>query len=289
MINLNNKHCIVLGANGQVGRALVKVLSTQGAIITQLTRKEVDATDLPSVEDRIKTESAQTNTKYLFNCVAYTAVDKAESEPELADRLNHQLPHLLATLSQQLGFTLIHYSTDYVYPGDGQKPYTEESPTGPLSVYGKTKLAGDMAVLNNAPTALIGRTSWVYDREGKNFVNTMLRLAETKPELKVVDDQIGAPTSADYIADTTLKLLAKENRGVFHIVPGGYTSWADFAREIFKLKSLDVKVQGIPTSEYPTPAQRPLNSRLSIDKLRHAIHNPVQSWQEVLAKTLGNQ
>lgn len=289
MINLNNKHCVVLGANGQVGRALVKTLEAAGATVTALTRKDVDASNLSSLEDYIKNKNAQASMDYLFNCVAYTAVDNAESEPKLADKLNHQAPSLLAELSHKLDFKLVHYSTDYVYPGDGETPYTENSPTGPLSVYGKTKLAGDLAVQAKAPTALIGRTSWVYDCEGKNFVNTMLRLAESKTELNVVNDQIGAPTSADYIAATTLKLLTKESRGMFHIVPAGHTSWAEFAREIFKIKHLNVKVHGIPTSEYPTPAKRPLNSRLSTDKLCSTLHEPIPDWRQVLAKTLGSQ
>lgn len=288
MTNLNNKHCVVLGANGQVGRALIKALEGTGATVTALTRKAVDASDLPSLEDQINKINAQTNINYLFNCVAYTAVDNAENEPKLADQLNHQVPSLLADLSQQLGFTLVHYSTDYVYPGDGATPYTENSPTGPLSIYGKTKLAGDLAVQAKAPTALIGRTSWVYDREGKNFVNTMLRLAESKTELNVVNDQIGAPTSAEYIAATTLKLLAIESHGVFHMVPAGHTSWAEFAREIFNIKHLDVTVHGIPSSEYPTPAQRPLNSRLSTDKLGSALNQPIPDWRQVLVQTLGS-
>lgn len=288
MTTINNKHCVVLGANGQVGRALVKALETTGAKVTALTRKDVDVSDLSSLEDHIKSKNAQTNINYLFNCIAYTAVDNAENEPDLADKLNHQVPSLLAELSQQLGFKLVHYSTDYVYPGDGEAPYSENSPTGPLSVYGKTKLAGDKAIINNAPTALIGRTSWVYDREGKNFVNTMLRLAESRTELNVVNDQIGAPTSADFIAETTLKLLAKEQQGVFHIVPAGHTSWAEFAREIFKIKHLDVTVHGIPSSEYPTPAKRPLNSRLSTEKLCSALNQPIPDWRQVLAKTLGS-
>ncbi|MCL5051427.1 MAG: dTDP-4-dehydrorhamnose reductase [Firmicutes bacterium] len=278
---------MVLGAGGQVGSALVHALTAQGAKVTAVRRSELDAADTVACETYIQQKNAQSKLDYLFNAVAYTAVDNAESEPELADTLNHKLPATLARLSQTLDFTLVHYSTDYVYPGNGETPYTESSSTKPLSVYGKTKLAGDEAVLKGAPNALIGRTSWVYAKTGKNFVNTMLRLAQTRSELTVVDDQIGAPTSARYIADTTLELLSTKQQGVFHIVPSGFTSWAGFAREIFALHQCDVQVHGIPSSDYPTPAKRPLNSRLSTAKLQQVLGHDIPDWRSVLHAEFG--
>ena len=182
---------------------------------------------------------------------------------------------------------LVHYSSDYVYPGDGEKPWQENSPTGPLSHYGKTKLEGDEAIKQSGANYLIFRTSWVYSARGNNFMKTMLRLAESKPELNIVADQIGAPTPARLIAQVTaLAIHSKLETGLYHLAPTGETSWQGFAREIFGLAGKSTKANPIPTSDYPTPAKRPLNSRMDVTKLQGALNIQLPDWQSQLELTL---
>lgn len=276
------KYCLVLGAKGQVGNELCTQLAAAGAEVHAFSREQLDLTDLNQVEALIQ---KLPGIDYLFNAAAYTAVDKAESEPDLADLLNHRLPALLAQLSKKHGFKLIHYSSDYVYPGTGSQAYTETSATGPLSVYGRTKLAGDQAVSTFASNALILRTSWVYAAEGKNFLNTMLKLAQQRNELAVVGDQIGTPTPASFIAEMSLILTELGEKGVFHTVPDGYTSWAGFAEKIFQQAECSTNVISITSNEYPTAAQRPFNSRLSNSKLSTAVNRPLPGWETLFRQT----
>lgn len=233
---------------------------------------------------------------------AYTAVDEAESEPEQAKLLNAELPAQLAKYAAEHSIPLVHYSTDYVYPGDGETPWQEDSPIEPHSVYGKTKLEGDQAVSQSGCQHLIFRTSWVYAARGNNFMKSMLRLGRERDALSIVNDQIGAPTPARLIVQATAMSFATRNsqltlhipQGIYHLAPRGETSWHGFACEIFKQSSelgevLAIKpegVAGIPTSDYPTPARRPLNSRMAIGKLENALGITLPSWQNQLAMTL---
>ncbi|MDN3526618.1 dTDP-4-dehydrorhamnose reductase [Halomonas sabkhae] len=285
---------LITGGNGQVGFELQRRLSTLGEIVAP-SRAELDLSDEAAVGQYLATLEPDA----IVNAAAYTAVDKAESEPELARRLNAELPEQLAAYAASRGVALVHYSSDYVYPGDGDNAWSEESGTGPASVYGETKLAGDQAVMASGCRHLIFRTSWVYSARGHNFMKTMLRLARERSALKIVNDQIGAPTPARLIADVSLMALlglqhGRVESGLYHLAPRGETSWHGFASEIFRLADEagevlvvePAQVAGIPTSEYPTPAARPLNSRLQLEKLEKALAIRLPEWRAQLALTL---
>ncbi|SEA30162.1 dTDP-4-dehydrorhamnose reductase [Alkalimonas amylolytica] len=283
---------LLTGSSGQVGTELKQQLAGQAGLLMP-SRAELDLADEAAVQAYLKQHQPQV----ILNAAAYTAVDLAETEQAAALALNAQLPALLARYCAKSGAYLLHYSTDYVYPGTGSEPWQEDSPTGPLNYYGQTKLQGDLAVLAQCPAALIFRTSWVYSVHGKNFRNTILRLAKQQAELRIVADQIGAPTAASLIAAISLQALQRFQQGqpmtggVYHLAPRGYGSWYDFAQAIVKqamkqgeaLVLLPEAIQPIPSSDYPTPAQRPLNSRLCVDKLERALGIRLPEWQELLA------
>lgn len=281
---------LLLGKTGQAGFELHRTLAPLGPI-TAPTRADLDLTNHQAVEEYLE----QTQPDTIVNAAAWTAVDAAEEHPAEAHRLNADLPAQLARYCANRGSVLVHYSTDYVYPGNGTELWQETSQTGPLSVYGQTKLEGDQAIQQSGCEHLIFRTSWVYSARGNNFLKTMLRLAKSKPELNIVADQIGAPTPARLIAQiTTMAIQSSIPGGLYHLAPQGETSWHGFAKEIFRL----VKAQGeelamgpetahpIPTSDYPTPAQRPLNSRMSVTKLENALNIRLPDWQSQLQLTL---
>jgi dTDP-4-dehydrorhamnose reductase len=232
-------------------------------------------------------------------------VDRAESEPELAQTVNAASPAALAQVVQELGAWLVHYSTDYVFDGSGDQPRDESAQTAPLSVYGHTKLAGEQAITGSGCHHLIFRTSWVYAARGGNFARTMLRLAAERDALRVIDDQIGAPTGADLIADATAHAMRQAMNdaslsGLYHLAADGETSWCRYARHVIgwaaergiALKATPDQVAAIPTSEYPTPATRPLNSRLDTRKLREAFKLTLPPWavgvERMLAETLAS-
>ena len=294
----------ITGGNGQVGFELQRQFAIFGNILAP-TRQELDLTNAQAVEAYL----GKYNPDLILNAAAYTAVDKAESEPEQAKRLNADLPAQLAAYAVKHGIALVHYSSDYVYPGAGEIPWQEESPTGPLSVYGQTKLEGDQAVQQSGCQHLIFRTSWVYAARGNNFMNTMLRLGREREALNIVNDQIGAPTPARLIAQVTalaftpnasqftphvLPLTPHIPPGIFHLAPRGETSWQGFASEIFSqarqagevLAITPEKTAGIPTAKYPTPAKRPLNSRMALGKLEKALGITLPTWQSQLGLTL---
>lgn len=274
---------LLLGKTGQVGFELHRTLSPLGAIIAP-GRAELDLTSEQAVADYLQTHQPA----LIVNAAAWTAVDAAEEQQTEARRLNAGLPAQLAGYSAEQGALLVHYSSDYVYPGTGTEPWQEDSATGPLSVYGQTKLEGDQAIADSGAEHFIFRTSWVYSARGNNFMKTMLRLAEDRPELNIVADQTGAPTPARLIADiTALALHSNLPGGVYHLAPAGETSWQGFAEEIFRLAGKNTKANPIPTSDYPTPAQRPLNSRMGISKLETALSIQLPDWQSQLALTLG--
>ncbi|MDO3387335.1 dTDP-4-dehydrorhamnose reductase [Gilvimarinus sp. SDUM040013] len=281
---------LLLGQTGQVGFELKRTFAPLGTI-TAPTRDQLDLLNKEAVQRYLDKHQPA----LILNAAAYTAVDKAESEPMLATRLNTKLPAQLAEYTAQVGATLLHYSSDYVYPGQGDKPFTEQTTTGPLSAYGKTKLEGDQAITASGCNHYIFRTSWVYSARGHNFMKTMLRLGKDKKELKVVSDQIGAPTPARLIAQVSLLAYTHNiEQGVYHLAPRGETSWQGFARSIFRhtinmgqeLTIAPEAVNSIPTKDYPTPARRPLNSRLSLQKLEQALSTQLPDWEDQLFQTL---
>lgn len=281
---------LILGGNGQVGFELRRSFAPFGEVRAP-RRSELDVSDLEAVAAFVEDFKPQ----LILNAAAWTAVDKAEEAREGAMRLNAELPALLAEKANVFGATLVHYSSDYVYPGDGEQAFSEDSPTAPLSVYGETKLAGDEAVQASGCRHLVFRTSWVYAARGNNFMKTMLRLGRERDSLNIVNDQIGAPTPARLIAQLTLEALRQQiDSGLYHLAPRGTTSWHGFAQAIFRLAEKQgeklvidpATLGGIPTHEYPTPAQRPLNSRLALDKLEKALGLIMPDWHDQLALTL---
>lgn len=291
---------VLLAPNGQVGFEVARAVAPLGRLHT-LSRSDVDFADTQAVVAKV----AALNPTLIINAAAWTAVDKAETEQAACNLINVALPAALATLAKQSNAWLVHYSSDYVYPGNGTAPWQETDTTGPLSVYGQSKLDGDLAVMQNTNQYLIFRTSWVYAARGNNFMATMLKLALSREALNVVADQIGAPTPARLIAQVTvlaiqhimLKQVAGENTrqfaGVYHLAPQGYCSWYDFAAEIFsqaRKHNIDLALKPelfkpITTAEYPTPAQRPANSRLNLSKLENTFNMQLPTWQQQLALT----
>jgi len=286
---------LILGRDGQVGTALTHLLAPLGTVIA-LGRDGADLSRpdlLPLVIDREQPD-------IIVNAAAYTAVDRAESEPELAHTINATAPGVLAEAARKCGAWLIHYSTDYVFDGSGNAPRLEDDPTGPLNVYGTSKLAGEQAIAAVGGNALVFRTSWVHAPGGNNFIAKMLSLAETRDELKVIDDQVGAPTSARLIADVTRQAIQRIaadrpiDRGVYHLAASGETSWNGYARFVIgsaiergrTLKARPENVLPVPTTAFPTPARRPLNSRLSTHKLRLALGIDLPEWQQDVMGTL---
>lgn len=281
---------LLTGANGQVGFELERQLSLLGDVLAP-DRQELNLSDVEAVAAWLETNRPE----LIINAAAYTAVDKAESEPVEARRLNAELPAQLAAYCANLKLPLVHYSSDYVYPGSGEQPWQESDELGPLSIYGQTKLEGDQAIEASGCQHLIFRTSWVYGARGNNFMKTMLRLGRERDALSVVSDQVGAPTPARLIAQVTG--LALERRipwGTYHLSPQGETSWHGFACEIFRLAASQGEqlvispeaVSAIPTVDYLTPAARPLNSRLALTKLERALGRQLPAWQPQLALTL---
>ena len=282
---------LLLGKTGQAGFELHRTLSPLGPI-TAPSRAELDLTKEQAVADYLEAH----NPDLIVNAAAWTAVDAAEQQQTEARRLNAGLPEQLAKYSAEQGAYLVHYSSDYVYPGNGTEPWQETSATGPLSVYGQTKLEGDQAIAQSGCEHLIFRTSWVYSARGNNFMKTMLRLAQSKPELNIVADQIGAPTPARLIAQiTAMAIQSHIPNGLYPLAPRGETSWHGFAQEIFRqateqgeqLAMGPDNAHPIPTSDYPTPAKRPLNSRMDLSKLEAALNIQLPDWQSQLALTMG--
>lgn len=286
---------LVTGSNGQVGFELLKTLAPLGKVIG-VTRKDGDLSD-PVFVNRLLTEFQPT---CIVNAAAYTAVDLAESHPNDAKAVNVDLPALLASWAAAHGALLIHYSTDYVYDGKGTCPRKETDPAEPLSVYGKTKLAGDQAVLESCKDAIIFRTSWVYGARGRNFMLSMLKLAVERDKLDIVADQWGAPTPAWLVAQVTAVAIGDRLRGngelsgVFHLACRGDTTWHGFAKAIISgaitmgvsLNMTDKTVFPINTLEYPAPAPRPANSRLDLSHLETSLKLIMPDWGVALSLTL---
>jgi dTDP-4-dehydrorhamnose reductase len=281
---------LVFGKFGQVGSSLMQLLGTQHEV-NGLDQGELDLIQSDQIEATILAYQPD----WVINASAYTAVDRAESEAELANAINHLAPAAMAKACAKLNCGLLHYSTDYVFDGSGHRPYVETDAPNPQSVYGETKLAGEQAVMREYPNAIILRTAWVYAKEGANFVNTMLRLADERDELGVVSDQFGSPTLAYDLAVASVSIVENtklddlsEVAGIYHATGSGMTSWFDFAREIFSLANKSVKLNAISTEDYPTPAPRPNYSVLSNEKLQRVFAVALPAWRESLAKTMRN-
>lgn len=289
---------LLLGKGGQVGWELQRSLAPLG----ELVALDFDSTDFNADFSRPE-QLAETVLKVrpdvVVNAAAHTAVDKAESEPDFARKLNATSPGVVAEAAQQIGALMVHYSTDYVFDGSGSKPWKEVDATGPLSVYGQTKLEGEQLVAAHCARHLIFRTSWVYAARGGNFAKTMLRLAKERDRLTVIDDQFGAPTGAELLADVTAHAIRSTlqdpaKAGLYHAIAGGETSWYGYARFVLEmaqqagveLKAGPQAVEAVPTSAFPTPATRPHNSRLDTTKLQATFGLRLPPWQEGVARML---
>jgi len=282
---------LLLGAGGQLGMQLKRTLAgCEDVQLTSLGRIELDLSDSDAIRAAIRTAQPE----IVINAAAYTAVDKAEQEQELARLVNAVAPGVIAEELAETKAWLIHYSTDYVFDGSGAEPWRETDATGPLGVYGQTKLDGELAIATTGCRHVILRTSWVYAAEGRNFLHTMLRLGREREQLKIVDDQIGAPTSAEAITAATMAVLryfaasgdAADSSGVYHLTCGGATSWCSFAGAIFEAFASRQKAPeliAIPTEAYPTPARRPKNSRLCCDKFTERFGFQMPEWRDALS------
>lgn len=281
---------LVTGCHGQVGQALSQHLQDLGEIhadIHALGREQLDLVDPLAIRQVMQ----NLRPDMVINAAAYTAVDQAESEETLAMRINAEAPGILAEEAKKIGASLIHYSTDYVFDGSKQGAWTEEDAVSPLSAYGRSKLAGEQAIAAVGIPHLILRTSWVYGLHGKNFLLTMLRLAQSRDSLSIVDDQIGAPTWSHTIAEATASIVKQfpraeriaDHRGIYHLCATGHTSWYGFAQAIFSHPAVHKRpaLQAITTVQYPTPARRPANSVMSTEKFRQSF-GELPSWQDAL-------
>jgi dTDP-4-dehydrorhamnose reductase len=288
---------LLLGSDGQVGWELCRTLAPVGQVIAAslsgVHGPSVDLADPASVRRLF----AETGPDAVINAAAYTAVDRAESEPELAMAINGDALGLIGQLAAEAGIPVVHYSTDFVFSGETDRPYREDDPAEPRSVYGKSKLAGERALLESGATALILRTAWVYGVRGSNFLLTMLRLFRERPELRVVEDQIGTPTWSRMLAEVTAQILYRGLRGdieldavkgLYHVTGGGATSWFGFAEAIRAASCEQCTLLPIPTSEYPAPAPRPAYSVLETHRFHDTFGLSLPDWRHSLAMCLSD-
>ena len=280
---------LLLGKTGQVGGALTPLLrqlagSAADEAVVTLGRADVDLSDAAALAQAVQ----QVQPSLIVNAAAHTAVDRAETEPDIAFAINAVAPGVLAEQAAKLNALLVHYSTDYVFDGSQRTPYRESDPTHPLGVYGESKLAGEQAVQASGCRHLLLRTSWVYDSTGRNFLTTMLRLAKQHGKLRVVGDQHGSPTSAAMIAEASLQLIRSMlnqpamQGGLYHLTAQGQTTWHGFAQAIMRKAGLDVPIEAITTADYPTPAKRPAYSVLDSSKLQREFNYRLPDWQQAL-------
>ena len=280
---------LMLGKTGQVGAALTPLLrqlagsSADEAVVT-LGRADVDLSDAAALVQAVQ----RVQPSLIVNAAAHTAVDRAETEPDIAFAINAVAPGVLAEQAAKLDALLVHYSTDYVFDGSQRTPYRESDPTHPLGVYGESKLAGEQAVQDSGCRHLLLRTSWVYDSTGRNFLTTMLRLAKQHGKLRVVGDQHGSPTSAAMIAEASLQLIRSMlnqpamQGGLYHLTAQGQTTWHGFAQAIMHKAGLDIPIEAITTADYPTPAKRPAYSVLDSSKLQREFNYRLPDWRQAL-------
>ena len=286
---------LLFGANGQLGTKLNTLLATKGTVHA-VGHAELDLRDLA----RLRTLIHDTNPGLIVNAAAYTAVDAAESDAENARLVNAEAPRVMSEAAREHQALLVHYSTDYVFDGTARAPYTEESPASPLGVYGASKRAGEQAVADTGAAHLILRTAWLYSNRGKNFLNTMLRFAAERDELRVVNDQHGSPTYADLVAEASVQMLdgmftngviRAERCGLYHLTCQGETTWWSFAKRIIDLAGFGerVRVTAITTADYPTPVKRPAYSVLSNAKLERVFGIRLPDWEAGLKRCLAER
>ena len=282
---------LIFGKHGQVGSHLCRLLAELDEHeLVALDIEDLNLLELDAIEDCLVTHCPD----WVINASAHTAVDRAESEPDLARQLNTCAPETMAKTCAAIGASMIHYSTDYIFDGLSREPYVETDRSNPQSVYGTTKLAGEIGVLSYLPQAIIFRTSWVFSKYGQNFVNTMLRLARESKPIRVVGDQFGCPTLADDLAEVTVQVLraivlgkSHHQGGIYHASGRGETSWHGFCQKIMALSGNEhIQVKSISTAEYPTPAPRPAYSVLANDKLRLVYAQQLPHWHESLERCL---
>ena len=289
---------LLFGKNGQVGWELQRSLSSVGELVALDTDDQMPCGDFTRLEDIIQTIHS-VSPDIIVNAAAYTAVDKAESESALAHTINTQAPKILAQESLKIGAWLVHYSTDYVFDGNGTKPWKETDPTAPINIYGSTKLEGEKAVINSGCKHLIFRTSWIYSVRGENFIKTMIRLAQSRDHLSVIDDQIGAPTGAELLADVTAHSICTALRqpqvsGLYHLAAKGEISWYGYANFVLdKARQSGIKLQvqaenirPVTTDVFPQTARRPGNSRLNTKKIEHTFDLTLPLWQTGVTRML---
>jgi dTDP-4-dehydrorhamnose reductase len=278
------KRVLVTGKNGQLGQSIKQLTADYSQLtMTFVGRDQLDLASTESIEAYFSSHKYDA----IINCAAYTAVDKAESEPDLANQINHLAVKQLAEIAKQQDATLIHISTDYVFNGQNYKPYIESDETEPQSVYGLTKLNGEQAMQAIDPKGCIIRTSWVYSEYGNNFVKTMLRLGKEKEQLGIIFDQIGTPTYAGDLAKACLDVIASEEKQttttpIYHYSNEGVCSWYDFAKAIFELNDIDCNVNPIETKDYPTSAARPHYSLMNKTKIKQAFDLTIPYWKDSL-------
>lgn len=273
---------LVTGVKGQLGYDVMKVLAARNIEAVGADLEEFDITNMEQTRGFITAHKPDA----VIHCSAYTAVDKAEDEAELCRRVNAEGPRNIAAVCKELDAKMIYISTDYVFPGTGETFYQPDDEVGPLGMYGKTKEEGEKAVQELLDRYFIVRISWVFGKNGNNFVKTMLRLAENYQELRVVGDQIGSPTYTADLAELLVDMVETEQYGIYHATNEGICSWADFAEEIFHQAGKDVKVNRCTTEEYGAKAHRPKNSRMSKDKLVQKGFHKLPDWQDALARYL---
>lgn len=287
---------LLFGKTGQVGWELQRALAPLGNLIAVDVHSGEYCGDFSNPEGIAETVR-RIKPDVIVNAAAHTAVDKAESEPEFARLLNATSVEAIAKEAEKIGAWVVHYSTDYVFPGNGEKPWLETDATAPLNVYGETKLAGEKALQENCARHLIFRTSWVYAGKGNNFAKTMLRFAKERTEMSVINDQFGAPTGAELLADCTahairVAMKQPEVAGLYHLVASGVTTWHDYAALVFDearkagIELAIAKLNAVPTSAYPTPARRPNNSRLNTEKFQQNFDLVLPEWQTGVKRML---
>ncbi len=273
---------LITGVSGQLGYDAAKVLWERGKDCRGVSSKELDITD----RDAVLRALSEYRPDAVLHCAAYTKVDQAEDEANLCMRVNAEGTRNIALACREIGAKLLYVSTDYVFPGTGDKPWETDDATGPLNVYGRSKLAGELAVRELVEKHFIVRTSWVIGEHGNNFVKTMLRLAETHDCLRVVDDQIGSPTFTADLAPLLCDMLLTEKYGVYHATNEGFCSWAELAEAVFRLSGKEVAVEHVSTEEYGAKAQRPKNSRLNKRSLDEGGFARLPDWEVSLTKML---
>lgn len=276
------KKILIIGGNGQLGNCLNKLIS-EYALDYEFHFTDYDTLDITN-QKQINEYFSEYEPHYCINVSAYTAVDLAEQEKEKAFAINAEGVRHLAEACTEKGIDLIHISTDYVFSGDTNIPYSEDDFTNPLSVYGASKLEGENLALENNPKTIIIRTSWLYSEFGKNFVKTMLNLFSTKDELNIVADQFGQPTNANDLAEAIMKIISTEEKeyGIFHFSNYSETTWFDFAKKIAELSKSKIKINPISSEQYPTPAKRPMRSTMCLDKIENSYNIEPKYWENSL-------